>query len=67
MGDPVEKARTAVTRRIRSAVKKIGEAHPELGRHFEVSVRTGTFCAYTPDRQVAGTSRCEAAPHALWA
>jgi hypothetical protein len=26
--------------------------HPELGRHFEVSVRTGTCCAYTPDRQV---------------
>ncbi|GMV14414.1 MAG: hypothetical protein AMXMBFR56_26380 [Polyangiaceae bacterium] len=52
LGDPVEKARTAVTWRVRSALKKIAEAHPELGRHLGVSVRTGTFCAYDPEREV---------------
>ncbi|MFC3076557.1 hypothetical protein ACFODL_00500 [Phenylobacterium terrae] len=52
LDDPAEKARTAVTWRIRSAVKKIAEAHPALGRHLELSVRTGAFCAYTPERPV---------------
>ncbi len=53
LGDPVEKARTAVTWRIRSAIKKIGEVHPELGRHLERSVRTGTFCEYSPEQPVS--------------
>lgn len=53
IGDPVEKARTAVTWRIRSAIKKIGEAHPELGRHLERSIRTGTFCEYSPEVPVS--------------
>lgn len=50
--DPAEKARTAVTWRIRSAVKRITEAHPALGRHLQISVRTGAFCAYAPERPV---------------
>lgn len=53
LGDPVEKARTAVTWRIRSAIKKVAEVHPELGRHLGVSVRTGTFCAYSPERPIS--------------
>jgi TolB-like protein len=52
LGDPVEKARTAVTWRIRSAIKRIGEAHPELGRHLKASIRTGVFCAYEPENPV---------------
>ena len=52
LGDPAEKARTAVTWRIRSAIKKIAQAHPELGRHLEVSIRTGSFCVYAPDRRI---------------
>lgn len=52
LGDPAEKARTAVTWRIRSALKKIADAHPELGRHLQVSVRTGSFCSYSPERPV---------------
>lgn len=55
LGDPAEKARTAVTWRIRAAIKKIGEAHPELGRHLEVSVRTGAFCAYAPEHAIRWT------------
>lgn len=52
LGDPAEKARTAVTWRIRSAVKKIAETHPALGRHLELSVRTGAFCAYAPEHPI---------------
>ncbi len=48
----LEKARTAVTWRIRSAIKKIAEAHPALGRHLEVSVKTGTFCEYNPEHEM---------------
>lgn len=52
VGDPAEKARTAVTWRIRSAIKKLSESHPELGRHFDASIRTGSFCAYDPEIRV---------------
>lgn len=52
LGDPAEKARTAVTWRIRSAIRKIAEAHEPLGRHLETSIRTGAFCAYQPERAV---------------
>ena len=48
----VERARIAVTRGIRRAIRRIEEAHPTLGRHLDRSVRTGTFCCYDPDRPV---------------
>jgi len=51
----VEKCRTAVTWRIRSAMKKIAEAHPALGRHLEVSVKTGVFCEYAPEFETTWT------------
>jgi hypothetical protein len=51
-GDPVERARTAVTNRIRTALRAIAEAHPELGRHLERSIRTGRFCSYRPEHPV---------------
>jgi hypothetical protein len=49
-GDPAERARSTVTARIRSAVAKVEEAHPALGRHLQNSVRTGTFCSYRPEQ-----------------
>jgi TolB-like protein len=52
LGSAAERARSAVTWRIRSAVKKIAKAHPQLGRHLENAMRTGTFCVYQPDRPV---------------
>lgn len=55
LGDPAEKARTAVTWRIRSAIRRIGEAHPPLGRHLEASIRTGAFCAYQPETPIRWT------------
>ncbi|NJM25299.1 MAG: hypothetical protein HC859_07240 [Bacteroidia bacterium] len=45
----IEKVRTAVTWRIRDAIKKISELHPPLGRHLEASVKTGIVCRYSPE------------------
>jgi len=49
----VERARSAVTWRIRSAIKKIEAAHPILGRHLANSIRTGVFCCYAPEKEIA--------------
>jgi hypothetical protein len=51
-GSSVERARTAVTFRIRAAIKRIAEQHEPLGTHLSHSVRTGTWCAYRPERDV---------------
>ena len=51
-GSAAERARTAVTARIRGAIRRISDAHPDLGRHLARSVRTGTFCVYEPDQPV---------------
>jgi predicted ATPase len=56
-GDPAEKARAAVTGRIRAAIVKIGAAHPALGRHLAASVRTGRFCSYQPAEAITWTVR----------
>jgi TolB-like protein/tetratricopeptide (TPR) repeat protein len=49
LGSAAERARSAVTWRIRNSIKKIASAHSRLGRHLENSVRTGTFCVYEPE------------------
>lgn len=51
-GNTVEKARSAVTWRIRSAISKIEKTHPPLGKHFSNSVQTGTFCSYEPETEM---------------
>ncbi len=51
-GSDTERMRKAVGNRIRQALGRIADVHPELGRHLRVSVRTGTFCRYQPDREV---------------
>ncbi|MGB9378540.1 MAG: hypothetical protein WCB04_13615 [Mycobacteriales bacterium] len=43
-----EKARLNVTRAIRTAIGRIGEVQPALGRHLDRQVRTGLFCCYQP-------------------
>ncbi|MDQ3978087.1 MAG: AAA family ATPase, partial [Actinomycetota bacterium] len=48
-GSAAERARLAVTKAIRSAIRRLEQADPALGRHLEHSVRTGTFCTYAPD------------------
>ena len=51
----LEKCRTAVTWRIRSAIKKVAELHPALGKHLEASIKTGIFCEYSPEHEVKWT------------
>jgi hypothetical protein len=51
-GSSVERARTAVTYRMRAAIKRVTEQHEVLGAHLAHSVRTGTWCAYRPERDV---------------
>ena len=46
--DPAERARKAVTWRLRDTIGRVEAAHPELGRHLQRSVRTGAFCVYDP-------------------
>lgn len=47
--DPAERARKAVTNRIRATIKRIRSQHPNLGLHLLNSVRTGIFCSYVPE------------------
>ena len=44
-----ERARLNVTKSIKAALRAIKKNHPPLGQHFATSIRTGTFCSYTPD------------------
>jgi tetratricopeptide (TPR) repeat protein len=44
-----ERARAGVTRAVRQAIARIGEHHPGLGEHLSRTIRTGTYCAYSPD------------------
>jgi hypothetical protein len=51
-GNPVEKARSAVTWRIRSAIARIELYHPQVGAHLSNAIKTGSFCSYQPDREL---------------
>lgn len=46
--DPTERARKAISMRIRGAINRIEDSHIDLARHLRVSVRTGAFCVYDP-------------------
>jgi plasmid stabilization system protein ParE len=55
-GASSERARSAVTKRIRASIERIAEVHPELGRHLDASIETGTFCCYRPERTIDWTT-----------
>jgi hypothetical protein len=46
VGSATERARINVTRRLKDVLARISEASPELGRHLEAEVQTGTYCSY---------------------
>jgi hypothetical protein len=48
--DTAERARSAVTHRVRTTIRQIERLHPSLGRHLDRSIRTGVFCSYQPER-----------------
>ncbi len=47
-GSDAERARVNVTRAIRTALKRVAEHDPALGRRLDGEIRTGTFCVYEP-------------------
>lgn len=50
---PAERARKAVSARIRDAITKISAHHPELAAHLEAAITTGSRCMYKPAQPVA--------------
>jgi len=47
-GTAAERARVNVTRRIRDAIGRIGEHSPEAVRYLDSTIKTGTYCKYSP-------------------
>lgn len=43
-----ERARSAVTKRIKNAIGRIAEAIPALGDHLGTRIKTGYYCSYRP-------------------
>jgi pimeloyl-ACP methyl ester carboxylesterase len=52
LNDPVERARKAVTARLRDAIRRVKDADRGLGEHLERAVQTGIFCVYRPSDPV---------------
>jgi hypothetical protein len=48
LGDQDERARKAVTARIRDVIGRMERVHPPLAAHLRTSVTTGTRCCYSP-------------------
>lgn len=48
-GTNAERARVNVQRRIRDAIRRLGDKHEGVGRHLERSIRTGMYCRYDPE------------------
>ena len=44
----VERARINVQRRIKDAIRRIGEHAPEIARYLDATIRTGTYCSFEP-------------------
>ena len=49
-GGDAERARKAVGMRLRDTIGRIEQGLPSLGRHLRVSVQTGVYCTYAPER-----------------
>ena len=52
LGDQSERARKAVTARIRDIIGRIEQVHPALACHLRESITTGTRCCYSPPTPV---------------
>ena len=48
LGDEAERARKAVTARIRDTLRKLDDRHPDLAGHLRATVSTGATCIYSP-------------------
>ncbi|MEV4176968.1 AAA family ATPase [Nonomuraea sp. NPDC049709] len=52
LGDDAERARKAVTNRIRNTLRQLDHRHPELAAHLRASISTGSTCRYQPPSEV---------------
>ncbi|MEU5720793.1 AAA family ATPase [Micromonospora sp. NPDC047738] len=48
LGDEAERARKAVTARIRDTLRRLDDRHPALAAHLRDTVSTGSSCRYLP-------------------
>ncbi|MEU6643082.1 AAA family ATPase [Saccharomonospora sp. NPDC046836] len=53
LGDDAERARKAVTARIRDTLRKLDDRHPQLAMHLRATVSTGASCRYDPGPAVS--------------
>jgi hypothetical protein len=51
-GDPADRARKAVTMRVRAAIRAIAVHDQNLARHLTNTIRTGRQCSYQPELPV---------------
>lgn len=47
-----ERARKAVTARLRDAIARVRSVHPSLGEHLDGAITTGLTCVYRPTRPI---------------
>ncbi|WNM40865.1 AAA family ATPase [Micromonospora halotolerans] len=52
LGDEAERARKAVTARIRDTLRRLDDRHPALAEHLRAAVSTGSSCRYLPTEPV---------------
>ena len=55
LGSESERARKAVTGRIRDSIARIAQLHPALAAHLDSAISTGTACRYAPGTPVHWT------------
>ena len=53
LGDDAERARKAVTGRIRDSLRRLDDRHPALAGHLDASITTGSSCRYDPSETVS--------------
>lgn len=61
---PAERARKAVTARVRDAIRKLHPVLPELATHLESTIITGTYCRYRTDEACSWSVDLGRAPDA---
>jgi tetratricopeptide (TPR) repeat protein len=61
-GGAGERARAAVTHRIRGAIRRVADVDPALGQHLLNAVKTGAWCSYQPDSTIEWTIQNDPPP-----
>jgi tetratricopeptide (TPR) repeat protein len=64
LGDAGERARKAVTARIRDSLARLDQRHPALAQHLRQSIHTGAVCAYQPPEPTSWELEGPASPPA---